>query len=558
MKNNTLPNSFSKKNRRGTALLLALFALVVVGTTTLAFMASRQTIFLSSQNAVNSIGVRELADSGLDLAKAILRSDTTAWRTNHSNGKLLNNYALDGGTITVSLIDIAKRDSGASAAASIPTSTTSEVEITVTAKRDGATWTSVSNMGIATSTKGQYAIFAKKFLKIYGDRNQIGRWLRAPLSSEKRRINIGNQTDFGTGINSGVWIDSDVQFEPEVLPIDAADPRTLKSTWVYYVYSGGDITSNRYPINGFGRDLVSVVRMNPNDFIEMAATPVPVPADTAKAPISGFTNNEDVTLPNIKYTGNYTFNPFCVGKSTGSQNKNLTTTNCTLKLTAGTYEIYGSWIATGTTIQIEGAVKIIVKPLKKNSGNKNNGIEWSTTTVELLSGADLEVNNAYGLSMDKCWIGSYYYCDSELNSVKATGDPHMKAWKGLTFQSTACDATTPDEPRYLEPWRVRIYSILITANGNSTSQSWTFTDTSVIGSLFLPDNTINIGGKSQLYGRIAADSVYIDGTSRLRYDHALDDIPGLTTGRAPNRGSDPDETFAIRLLRWGVDKGTGP
>ena len=74
--------------RKGAAMVLAIFALLVVGTTTLAFTASRQTAFLSSRNAVNSIRVRELADSGLDIAKAILRSDTTSWRTNHSNGKL--------------------------------------------------------------------------------------------------------------------------------------------------------------------------------------------------------------------------------------------------------------------------------------------------------------------------------------------------------------------------------------------------------------------------------------------------------------------------------------
>ena len=40
--------------------------------------------------------------------------------------------------------------------------------------------------------------------------------------------------------------------------------------------------------------------------------------------------------------------------------------------------------------------------------------------------------------------------------------------------------------------------------------------------------------------------------------HALDDIVGLTEGRAPNRGGDPDEMFPIRPLRWGADKGTGP
>ena len=114
-------------------MVLAIFALVVVGTSTMAFHASRHTHFLSSRNVVNSIRVRELTDSGLDVAKAILRSEKTDWRTLHSNGKLLNNYALDGGTVTVALIDIEKRDAGNSAAASFPTSETNQVEITVTA-----------------------------------------------------------------------------------------------------------------------------------------------------------------------------------------------------------------------------------------------------------------------------------------------------------------------------------------------------------------------------------------------------------------------------------------
>jgi hypothetical protein len=131
----------------------------------------------------------------------------------------------------------------------------------------------------------------------------------------------------------------------------------------------------------------------------------------------------------------------------------------------------------------------------------------------------------------------------------------MKAWMGRGFSTTACDSVRPDEPRYLEPWRVRIYPIRSLL---SALFVWNFTDTSVIGSLFLPSSSIYVAGASQVYGRIAADSVFIDGTSRVRYDHALDDIVGLTEGRAPNRGGDPDEMFPVRPIRWGPDKGTGP
>jgi hypothetical protein len=533
--------------RKGAAMVLAIFALLVVGTTTLAFTASRQTAFLSSRNAVNSIRVRELADSGLDIAKAILRSDATSWRTNHSSGKLFNNYALDGGTITVSLIDILKRESGASAAMCVPISTTTDVEITVTANLDGATWTSVSNMSIPEVVKGQYAIFANKLLWIYGANNQVGRWNRSPLASEKRRVNIGTQADFAFANFSGVWIDSDVQFESEVLPLDATDPRTLKSTWVYYPYNGGTNTSSStFPINGPGRDKVAAVRMSADESIRMAAAPAPVAAIPAQAAISG---GDSIT------SGTRTLGPFRVGTPTGSTNNNLTTNNCTLLLTAGTYEIYGSWNALNATIRIQGAVKIVVSPKWSWSNWFPSGINWTNTTVELTTDADLEVNNGYSLTMNKCWIGSYYQCVNEPDPVKAVGDPHMKAFQGKTFQKTACDEFVPDEPRYMQPWHVRIYPIKSTL---SALFVWNLTDTSVVGSLFLPNNTVRFNGNSQMYGRIAADSVFIDGTSRFRYDHALDDIVGLTEGRAPNRGGDPEEIFPIRPIRWGADKGTGP
>ena len=536
-----------KYQRKGAAMLLAIFALLVVGTTTLAFTASRQTTFLSSRNAVNSIRVRELADSGLDLAKAILRSDTTSWRTNHSGGKLLNNYVLDGGTVTVSLIDILKRESGASAALCVPISTTTDVEISVTANLDGATWTSVSNMSIPEVVKGQYAIFANKLLWIYGANNQVGRWDRSPLASEKRRVNIGTQADFASANFSGVWIDSDIQFESEVLPIDAADPRTLKSTWVYYPYNGGtNLWSSSFPINGPGRDKVAAVRMSADESIRMAAAPVPVAAVPAQAGISGGNN---IT------SGTRTLGPFRVGSPSGSFGTNLTTNNCTLLLTAGTYEIYGSWNALNATIRIQGAVKIVVAPKWSIFNWFPSGIDWTNTTVELTAGADLEVNNGYKLTMNRCWIGGYYQCVNEPDPEKAVGDPHMKAWKGLAFQQTACDTITPDEPRYFQPWHVRIYPIKSTL---SALFVWNLTDTCLVGSLFLPNNTVRFNGRSEMYGRIAADSVFIDGTSRFRYDHALDDIVGLTEGRAPNRGGDPQEIFPIRPIRWGADKGTGP
>ena len=528
-------------------MLLAVFAMLVVGTATLAFTASRHTGLLVSRNASSSVRARQLADSGLEVAKAILRSDTTSWRTNHASGKLLDDYALDGGTVTVTLVDIRKREAGASAVMSVPDASTTEVEIAVTAEADGGTWTSLSHMSIPQVVKGQYAIFANKLLWIYGSNNEIGRWDRAPKSTEKRRVNIGTQADFAFANFSGVWIDSDVQFEQEVEPVDPNDPRTQKSTWVYYPYNGGtNLWSSGFPVNGPGRDKVATVRMSADESIRMATAPQPTA--TVPAP-PGITGGNSIT------SGTRTMTPFRVGSPSGFTNTNLTTNNCTLLLTPGTYEVFGSWNATNATIRIQGPVKIVVWPKWSLLNLYPLGLNWTNTTVELSADADLEINNGYRMNMSGCWIGSWYQCVGETDPNRAQGDPHMKAWKGQAFTQTACDTTAPDEPRYLEPWRVRIYPIRSLL---SPLFIWSIHSTSVIGSLFLPTSTISFSGNSQIYGRVAADSVLIDGTTRFRYDHALDDIVGLTEGRAPNRGGDPDEMFPVRPLRWGPDKGTGP
>ena len=557
----------TRRARRGTALMMALITLMVVGTATLAFSASRQTSVLVIRNIDTSMRVRQLATSGLEVAKSILHSDTSNWRTNHNRGVLLQDYALDGGAVTVKLTDIAKRQAGASASASVPDASTTEVEIAVTAAVDGSTWTSLADMSIPQVTKGQYAIFANRMLWVNGTNNQIGRWLRAPKSCEKRRINLGtmaNLTTFSGAEPSwkGVWLDSDLMLESEVSPIDPEDARSLKSTWVYYPYTGGtDCTrptgvsaASNFSVSGPGASKVATNRMSSDESIRMKPSPAPAPTVPTLPTLTG---------GNTISSGSRTLYPFRVGNSKGKGNTIFTTNNCTLLLTAGTYEIYGSWKASGATIRVQGSVKIVVSPsgntTDQEAGNGNSpqftGIDWSNTTVELQEGADLEIDNGYRLSMDRCWIGGYYQCLGEQDQTKGTGDPHMRAWMGRGFQATECDATQPDEPHYFEPWHVRIYPI---GSQQSPNCTWNVNNTSIVGSLFLPTSTVIFSGNSQLYGRIAADSVYLKGTSRVRYDHALDDLTGLTEGRAPNRGGDPESLFPIRLLRWGPDRGTAP
>jgi hypothetical protein len=139
-----------------------------------------------------------------------------------------------------------------------------------------------------------------------GTNNQIGRWVRAPKSSEKRRVNLGTQADFAISNFSGVWLDSDVQFESEVLPVDPNDTRTLKSTWIYYPYNGGtNLWSGSFPINGPGRDKVATVRMSSDESVRMVQAPQPVATVPAPPVISG--GNSEAADTSQRWSGGRPF-----------------------------------------------------------------------------------------------------------------------------------------------------------------------------------------------------------------------------------------------------------
>ncbi|MBM4113367.1 MAG: hypothetical protein FJ253_08355, partial [Phycisphaerae bacterium] len=120
--------------RRGAALLLALFAMAVLGTAGYAFVAGRDHAVLAGRSAAAVNEARVLAESGLSLSKEILKSSDSQWRTKHVQGVLLDNYALDGGTIKVDLVDINKRAANPNGNI-LPDATTTEVEIGVTSTK---------------------------------------------------------------------------------------------------------------------------------------------------------------------------------------------------------------------------------------------------------------------------------------------------------------------------------------------------------------------------------------------------------------------------------------
>ena len=523
------------RSHRGAALLLALFSMMVVGTVTLSFVASRDTSTAIATNAQLAADARTLAASGMDIAKGLLRTSETQWRRNHDQGFLLRDYALDGGSVTVRLVDIEKRAAGDAAA--IPDDSTTEVEVQVTSSRGGATWDSVAHMSIPSVVKGEYAIFANKIMIVDGSSNRIGRWDNAPMSAQRLRVNIGTQADlaFLSGLfpwfGSGVWLQGGCEFEEEVAGATPSDPDSQKSTWIYYPHAASGLV-----VQGSAASEVAAKRMEPEDSIRMVNPPA---SPSVASPFTPYTNHY------VLSGGTHALNPFRVRANFLPQlfTRNFEVRNgATVTLNSGVYEVWGSWVLRNARIIINGDVTFVVNP-----NLALIGLDWRDSSVEINANSSLEIHNGYSMDVQRCWVGGrqQYICEGTLHD----GDPHRDAWLG-TFAPDPCVAVPPTSPSYVEPWRIRLYPM---RQFLSNFFLWDIRDSSVVGSLFLPTNPIRLMGRTDVYGRVACNHLLVYDTASFHYDHALDLVTGFTEGRAPSRGGDPEDMFPVRVLSYGFD-----
>ncbi|MFO0962519.1 MAG: hypothetical protein U0625_06380 [Phycisphaerales bacterium] len=527
----------ARTTRRGAALLLAVFATMVVGTTTLAYVASRDTSVGVARNAQLSADARALAGAGMDLTKNILRSSDTSWRTNHSSGTLLSNYSLDGGTITVRLADLVKRAAGN--ANPVPDATSTQIEVTVTSQRNGASWTSVSHQSIPSVARGQYVLFAKQVLALEGSSNFIGRWPAAPQSSQLLRLNLGTLATTSNPNNSSAWQGTGVflrngtSVESQVAGSIPSDPDTAKSTWAYYPYNGTSAV-----IGGQNASLVAAKQLSQSESVAMVAAP------TAPSCSGSFTT---YTSTQVLNGVTQTVNPFRIRATFLPQlfTRNWEVrSNSTVTMNAGTYEIWGSWIMRDSRIIINGDVRIQVNP-----NLALTGLDWQNSSVEINANSSLEIYDGYSMTLQNCWIGPRVQCLTEPNAALRDGDPHKKLWFNQ-WVANQCFNTIPSHPQYIEPWRVKIYPM---PQFLSSYFTWDITDSCIVGSLYLPTNPIRLYGRTRVYGRIAANAICLFGTSSVYYDHALDLVTGLTEGATPSRGGDPTTMFPLRMVSYGFD-----
>lgn len=558
--------------RRGAALLMALFALGVASTAGTAFVKSRDRSVMVGRSVSDAARARQAAAEGLAISREVLSGIfrqpdaivAAQWRAQLSDGVLLTNYQINGATLNVTVADL---NTGAA-----PTISTTEFQANITVTVGDTSYQMSAQMSLQSLIKGQYAIFANKLFRMEGD-NFVGRWEAAPKSSLKYPINLGTQALRTWFSEEGAYFGEDAYFEDQAVALPgfwatfaaalaanpteavrasragyasahvnaadevfqfkggapgdsnnwelATDAYATKQAYLYYPSNAESVT-----VTGGSADEVELVRLSAGESIRMPTPP-----------------NEPAFIPGTTYTGNRTYsattvtlNPIRVkcneffGIPFAGGDLNITN-NSVVTLKSGVYRVDDKLKITNSRVIIDGNVKIVMKARQWFDLDAKS-FEMTNSAIELKGNSQLLLFVAYDLVTTGSWIGSDYTCTAESNTTIASRDPHQKKWLNQ-FVPTACDQYAPNEPKYIEPWRIRIFpdpSFL------SFIFLWDFNNSSIVGSIYMPTNPVILRGNTEVYGRIAANHVILRDEASFFYDHALDDITGLTEGAPPPRG----------------------
>ncbi|MDP7006248.1 MAG: hypothetical protein QF718_08580 [Phycisphaerales bacterium] len=194
-------NPIHLMKRRGIAMMLVLVAILVTGGMAVAYFGSRDNSIAISSNVEQSIRARTIAESGLDLAVAILETNTD-WRTNHIDGVILNDYQVGDGSITITVMDSETEEP--------PTESTYEVNITVNSVIAGLSQSTQANAVIIPADEefdvdfSEFAIFTRSGLSIQ-EIASVRNWSASPMASTQQMLQIGTLSTNPMSVRVNTW-----------------------------------------------------------------------------------------------------------------------------------------------------------------------------------------------------------------------------------------------------------------------------------------------------------------------------------------------------------------
>ncbi|MSR17580.1 MAG: hypothetical protein EXS00_00165 [Phycisphaerales bacterium] len=554
--------------------MMALFALGIAATAATAFVKSRDNSVVIGRSMEQAARARMVAAQGLAIAKEVLasifqQSDATLatqWRAQLADGVLLSNFQVGDAVLNVSISDIA---TGVA-----PSAATTEFRAGITVTIGGTSYSMTAEMSLQSLVKGQYAIYADKYFSVEGD-NFVGRWENSPQAGKQYPVSIGTQGRAPWWGNEGVYLGAGAHFESDPVIISgahgslagaiatkAAEFKRASKAGHANVMVGGvlatyDFTLGANPLQSSSWTQNGLITgTDPSTFIYYPddAESLNVWGDSAdEVEQVQMTEGESILMiapptepsfvPGTTYLGNkiysgvtQTLNPIRVkcwelfGIPIGGGDLTIKN-NSFVTMNSGVYRVDDKFKLENSRLIINGNVKIVMKARMWFDLDAKS-FEMINSSVELKENSQLLFFVAYDLASTGSWVGKSWTCPNEPDATLAAGDPHRKKWLNQ-WVANSCSSFEPSEPQYLEPWRVRIYPDPAFL---SSIFLWDFNNSSIIGSIFMPTNPVILRGSSELYGRIAAKHVILRDEASFYYDHALDDITGLTEGAPPPRG----------------------
>jgi hypothetical protein len=178
-------------HRRGIAMLLVLISLAMATILAVSYLASRDNSAAIGQNVTASASARWAAISGIELGVAILETESD-WRTAHTEGKLLDDYDLDGVLLDLDLIDIETGEP--------PTIYSQHIKLIATAVVNGVEQEATAIAEVSGTDDGvsvnvdlsEFAVFATEKITLE-NRATITRWPVSPLAALGKRVHLGTQ-----------------------------------------------------------------------------------------------------------------------------------------------------------------------------------------------------------------------------------------------------------------------------------------------------------------------------------------------------------------------------
>jgi hypothetical protein len=177
------------RHRRGVALMLVMVAVIVSGTVAYTYLGSQSTSIGIANNIRNSSKARYVADSGMEVAMAAIRSNTN-WRTQRPNGTWITDQSLAGGTFTINGEDgyDLDGDGDVDGDGNLTDDGSDLLTLTVTGKANGCAhvW-----RGVVTPIPGDSTLF------VYGFKNDpqpfYRKWTGSTWGSSSKATDMGGK-----------------------------------------------------------------------------------------------------------------------------------------------------------------------------------------------------------------------------------------------------------------------------------------------------------------------------------------------------------------------------